>query len=158
AHYDTPDGVLTDVHVPQREKAGEINTSDIADAHVALPEGLTLNPSAAHGLDACTQSQLGKGTRNPVACPAASKIGTVEIETDLPPHTLGGNVYLGKKNGQATIPGPPYLIFIDAESPYDVSVRLEGQAVPNPATGRLEVSFLGNPQLPFSDLLLKLNG
>jgi hypothetical protein len=30
--------------------------------------------------------------------------------------------------------------------------------VPNPVTGRLEVSFLGNPQLPFSDLTLTLNG
>jgi len=156
--YDTPDGVLTDVHVPQQEKANEINTADIADAHVTLPEGLTLNPSAAHGLDACTQAQLGKGTAAPVACPAASKIGTVEIETDLPPHSLAGNVYLGKKNGTGAIAGPPYLIFIDAESNLDVSVRLEGQAVPNPVTGRVEVSFLGNPQLPFSDLFLKING
>ena len=104
------------MHVPQNEKANEINTADITDAHVTLPEGLTLNPSAAHGLDACTQSQLGKGTRNPVACPAASKIGTVEIETDLPPHSLAGNVYLGKPNGTGAITGPPYLIFIDAES------------------------------------------
>jgi hypothetical protein len=30
--------------------------------------------------------------------------------------------------------------------------------VPNPTTGRLEVNFLGNPQLPFSDLTLTLNG
>ncbi len=158
SQFDTPDGVLTDVHVPQKEGSGEINTSDIADAHVTLPEGLTLNPSAAQGLEACTQAQLGKGTRNPVSCPAASKIGTVNIETDLPPGSLAGNVYLGKKNGTTTIGGPPYLVFIDAESVYDVSVRLEGQAVPNPTTGRLEVSFLGNPQLPFSDLTLKLNG
>jgi hypothetical protein len=158
SQYDTPDGAITDVHVPQKEKSNEINTADIADAHVTLPEGLTLNPSAAQGLEACTQAQLGKGTRNPVSCPASSKIGTVNIETDLPPGSLGGNVYLGKKNGTTTIGGPPYLVFIDAESVYDVSLRLEGQAVPNPTTGRLEVSFLGNPQLPFSDLTLTLNG
>ena len=30
--------------------------------------------------------------------------------------------------------------------------------MPNPTTGRLEVSFPGNPQLPFSDLTLTLNG
>ena len=156
--YDTPDGVTTDVHVQQNEKSSEINTADIADAHVTLPEGLTLNPSAAHGLEACTQAQLGKGTHNAVACPAGSKLGEVTIETDLPPHSLTGNFYLGKKDGTGAITAPPYLVFIDAESEYDVSVRLEGEAVPNASTGRLEVSFLGNPQLPFSDLLLKMNG
>src|SRR6185312_5242374 len=135
--YDTPDGVTTDVHVPQNEKSSEINTADIADAHVTLPEGLTLNPSAAHGLEACTQAQLGKGTRNPVACPAGSKIGDVTIETDLPPHSLTGSFYLGKKDGTGAITAPPYLVFIDAESPYDVSVRLEGEAIPNASTGRL---------------------
>jgi hypothetical protein len=158
SQYDSPDGTTTNVHVPQLEKSNETNTADIADAHVTLPEGLTLNPSAAQGLEACTQAQLGKGTRNPVSCPAGSKIGTVNIETDLPPGSLAGNVYLGKANGTSSITGPPYLIFIDTESVYDVSVRLEGQVVPNPTTGRLEVSFLGNPQLPFSDLTLTLNG
>ncbi|HTA35910.1 MAG TPA: hypothetical protein VK761_04260 [Solirubrobacteraceae bacterium] len=157
AHYDGADGAITDVHVAQFEKSNERNTGDIADAHVTLPEGLTLNPSAAQGLAACTQAQLHKGQNVGVECPAASKIGTVNIETDLPPGSLGGNVYLGKPNGDASISGPPYLIFIDAESVYGVSVRLEGQAVPNEQTGRLEVSFLGNPQLPFSDLTLALN-
>jgi hypothetical protein len=158
AQFDTPDGTLTDVHVPQKEKGSEVNTADIDDAHVTLPEGLTLNPSAAHGLEACTPSQLGRGTANPVTCPAGSKIGTVDIETDLPAHSLAGNVYLGKANGAGAITGPPYLIFIDAESVFGVSVRLEGAAVPNLSTGRIEVSFLGNPQLTFSDLFLKLNG
>lgn len=158
SQYDTPDGVTTDVHVPQLEKSNQINTADIDDAHVTLPEGLTLNPSAAQGLDACTQGQLHRGSSAPVECPAASKIGTVNIETDLPPGSLAGNVYLGKADGTSAITGPPYLVFIDAESIYDVSVRLEGQAVPDPATGRLTVSFLGNPQLPFGDLALALNG
>jgi hypothetical protein len=158
SQYDSPDGATTDVHVPQFEKSSQINTADIDDAHVTLPEGLTLNPSAAHGLAACTQSQLHRGSSAPVECPAASRIGTVNIETDLPPGSLAGNVYLGQADGTSAITGPPYLIFIDAESIYDVSVRLEGQAVSDPATGRLEVSFLGNPQLPFSDLTLTVNG
>ncbi len=158
SQYDSPDGVTTDVHVPQFEKANQINTADIDDAHVTLPEGLTLDPSAANGLAACTQSQLHRGSSAPVECPAASKIGTVNIETALPPGSLAGNVYLGQADGTSAINGPPYLVFIDAESVYDVSVRLEGQAVPDPATGRLTVSFLHNPQLPFSDLTLTLTG
>jgi len=156
SQYDSPDGATTDVKVPQF--ASSTNTADIKDADVTLPEGLTLNPSAAQGLQACTQSQLGEHTENPVACPAASRIGAVTIETDLPAGTLTGNAYLGKADNTGAITGPPYLIFLDAESVYGVSVRLEGQAVPNPTTGRLEVSFQGNPQLPFSDLILTLNG
>ena len=162
SQYDTPDGVLTDVHVPQNEKSNEINTADIDDAHVTLPEGLTLNPSAAHGLEACTQAQLAKNTGEPavqpVTCPAGSKIGTVEIETDLPPHSPQRQRLPRQEKRPGAITAPPYLIFIDAKTNLDIEVRLEGQAVPNPVTGRLEVSFLGNPQLPFSDLFLKLNG
>jgi hypothetical protein len=156
--YESPDGATTDVRVPQFEKSSQINTADIADAHVTLPEGLTLNPSAVNGLTACTQTELHRGSTAPVACKPESKIGTVNIETDLPPGTLAGNVYLGQADGTSAITGPPYLVFIDAESIYDVSVRLEGQAVPDPATGRLTVSFLNNPQLPFSDLTLTMKG
>jgi hypothetical protein len=159
SQYESPDGITTDVHVPQFEKSNQTNTADINDAHVTLPEGLTLNPSAVNGLQACKQSQLHRGSSAPVECPAASKIGTVNIETDLPPGSLAGNVYLGQEDGTSAITGlpHPFLIFIDAESVYNVSVRLEGQALPNATTGRLEVSFLGNPQLPFSDLTLTLN-
>ncbi len=157
SQYDSPDGAETVVAVKQNEGAGEINSADLLDAHVTLPEGLTLNPSAAHGLEACTQAQLGKSHAGPAACPAASKIGTVDVETDLPPGSLSGNVYLGKEDGTTLITKPPYFIFIDAESVYGVSLKLEGKANPNPTTGRLEVSFLGNPQLPFSSLSLKLN-
>jgi hypothetical protein len=156
--YGAPDGAVTELRVPQNEGASEINTADVQDAHVTLPEGLTLNPSAAAGLEACTQAQLARGSGAPSSCPAGSKIGTVEVETDLPPHSLAGNVYLGKPNGTGLIGGPPYLVFIDAESVYGVSLRLEGEAVPNPVTGRLEVSFTGNPQLPFSSLTLRLDG
>jgi hypothetical protein len=152
-----PDGATTVVSVPQFSYPA-INTADIADAHVVLPEGLTLNPSAAHGLEACTAAEIGIGTRNGVKCPAASKVGEVAIETDLPPGSLKGNVYLGSPSG-AKITDPPFTLYLDAEAPtLDVSVRLQGTVTPNPSTGRLEVSFLGNPQLPFSELRLTTTG
>jgi hypothetical protein len=154
---DQPDGATTIVKAPQNAGAGEINTADIKDVRLTLPEGLTLNPSAAHGLEACTAAQIGIGTKNPVTCPAASRIGGVTIETDLPPNTLSGSVYLGNPEGGA-ITGPPYTVYIDAESIYDVSVRLKGSVIPNLGTGRLEVTFLENPPLPFSELVLSLRG
>ncbi len=162
SQYDSPDGAETVVTAPQSTDPIGLNTGDVKDATVTLPEGLTLNPSAAHGLEACTYAQLGKEPGKPasgsVSCPAGSKIGTVDIESDLPAHSLTGNVYLGKPNGAGAITGPPYLIFIDAESVYGVSVRLIGEATPAPNTGRLAVSFANNPQLPFSELALTMNG
>jgi hypothetical protein len=155
---DEPDGATTEVKVPQKAGAEETDTADIKDAHVTLPEGLTLNSAAARGLKACTPAQIRIGSTEPVACPAASKVGEVTIEVDLPEKSLAGNVYLGAPEGEP-ITGPPYTIYVDAESPtYGVSVRLKGQVNPNPTTGRLETTFLENPQQPFSNFILKLNG
>jgi hypothetical protein len=158
AQSDAPDGATTTVTVPQKTGAGDINTSDIKDAHVTLPEGLTLNPAAAHGLEACTAAQIGIGTRDPVSCPAGSIVGTVALETDLPPGSLTGNIYLGSPGG-GLITDPPFTIYLVAQNTnLDVSVRLQGLVTPNPTTGRLEVTFADNPQLPFSELRLTLNG
>jgi hypothetical protein len=158
AASDQPDGATTVVRAKQNVGAGQINTADIQDAHVTLPEGLTLNPSAAHGLEACSAGQIGIGTRNPVGCPAGSSVGTVALETDLPPGSLTGNVYLGSPGG-GPITDPPFTIYLVAQNTnLDVSVRLRGLVTPNLTTGRLEVSFENNPQLPFSELRLSLNG
>jgi hypothetical protein len=155
---DEPDGASTEVKVAQKANPEEINTADIKDAHVTLPEGLTLNSAAARGLQACSPAQIAIGSTKPVECPAASKVGEVTIEVDLPEKSLAGNVYLGAPEGEP-ITGPPYTIYVDAESPrYGVSVRLKGQVTPNPTTGRLETTFLENPQQPFSDFILKLKG
>jgi hypothetical protein len=154
---DQTDGATVDVKAQQNVGAEEINTADIQNARITLPEGLTLNPSAAHGLATCTAAQIGIGTTNPVGCPAASKVGEVTIETDLPPNSLRGPVYLGSPGGGA-IAGPPFTLYIDAESAYGVSVRLQGKVSPNPSTGRLQATFTENPQLPFSDLIMKLDG
>ena len=154
---DEPDGATTLVRAQQNTGAAEINTADIATARVRLPEGLTLDPSAASGLQACTAAEIAIGSTAPVSCPAASKIGTVRIETDLPPGSLAGDVYLGSPGG-GEIKGPPYTIYLDAESVYGVSARLRGEVSPNLETGRLEATFAENPELPFSELALTLDG
>ncbi len=162
---DQPDGATTVVDVKQNTGAEEINTADIQNAHVTLPQGLTLNPSAAQGLEACSAAHFEIGATTPTSCPAGSKIGTVSIETDLPPGSLTGNVYLASPSG-AMIENPPYTIYLEANATgvdpktglEGVSVRLQGTVNPNPVTGRLEVSFENNPQLPFSELRLTLNG
>ena len=159
---DEPDGIGAQVAEPQKAGEKEINTSDVQAARVTLPEGITLDPSAAHGLEACTSAEIAIDASEPVppvTCPAGSKVGTVTVETpDLPPGSLLGSVYLGSPSG-ALITEPPFTIYVAAESArYGVSVRLKGSVQPNPATGRLEAAFSETPALPFSDVIVKFNG
>ncbi len=161
--YDQPDGAVTEVTVPQHEGAGEINTADISEAHASFPEGLTLNPSAANGLEACAPAAIHFESEARAECPAGSQIGKVKIETDLPPGSLTGNLYLGAPNG-VPIAGPPYTVYVVAESVYGVAVKVEGTVQPDPSTGRLTAYFKNTaqhpfnlPQLPFSSVVLELN-
>jgi hypothetical protein len=161
---DLPDGVTTELSLPHNPLPTELDSSQLKTASITLPEGLTLNPSAANGLKACTPAQIGIGTRNAVACPAESKIGEVTLTVpDLPAaEPLTGNMYLGQNEtkGEAEpIKGPPYTMYVDAESSrYGVSVRLKGSVVPNETTGRLTATFSENPEQPFSNIKLKFNG
>ena len=76
-----------------------------------------INPSAANGLQTCSDAQFRKRAREPDRLPAASKIGTVEIKSPpLPEGTLDGNVYVGQQLSRDPLSGQEYRIFIDAES------------------------------------------
>src|SRR5208283_5233631 len=57
------------------------------------------------------------------------------------------------------ITGPPYVIYVDAESArYGIDVRLRGVTTPNETTGQLTTTFTENPEQPFSSLVLRFNG
>jgi hypothetical protein len=165
AKTDSPSGAIVTVEVPFEEPSEEEileeftkpASSQLRTAKVTLPAGMGLNPSAANGLVACTDAQFGKGTRNPVACPAASKIGTVQVETPpLPEHSLEGNVYLGQQLSRDPTSGNEYRIFVDIESArYGISARLIGNTAADPQTGQLTTTFAENPQVPFSSFRLQ---
>lgn len=156
---DRADGPTVKVEVPHDTNPLGRDDSTVRDAYVALPEGMTLNPAAASGLEACQDSQFGKGTENPIACPLGSVIGTTTIETpDLPAGSLTGTVYVGQPLSNSPESGQEYRIFIAASSPlYGVTVRLEGHVYANAATGRLTTAVLEAPQVPFSDFILNFN-
>jgi hypothetical protein len=166
AKTDSPSGAAVAVDVPHILGAEEPGGADKQDssntrtAVVTLPSGMGINPSAADGLQTCADAQLGKGTRNPVACPAASKIGTVEIESPpLPEGTLTGNVYAGRQLSRIPTSGDEYRIFVDAESArYGISVRLIGNVSADPVTGQLTTTFAENPQVPFTSFTLSFDG
>jgi hypothetical protein len=156
---DSPAGATVNVKLPF-EPSAAIYDSNVREARVTLPQGMGLNPSAADGLQACTDDQFAKGTRNPVACPATSKIGTVAIDTPpLPNGTLTGDVYLGQQLSRDPASGDEFRIFLHAQSvSRGLSIRLVGNVVANPQTGQLTTVVREAPQLPFSSVQVKLNG
>ncbi len=55
--------------------------SQLRSAVVTLPPDLTINPDAADGQTACSDSMANFGTEKPMACPDTSKIGTFSLNT-----------------------------------------------------------------------------
>jgi hypothetical protein len=155
---DSPMGGTVEVDVPFDPPA-PVYQSNVRTADVSLPRGLGVNPSAASGLQACSDSQFGRGTRNPVACPPGSKIGTVAIDTPpLPDGTLTGNVYLATQQSRDPESGNEYRIFIDAESvSRGLSIRLLGNVSANAQTGQLTARVHEAPQLPFDSVRVTLD-
>jgi hypothetical protein len=155
----TPSGLTADVHLPQDTNGGEIATSGVHSATIVLPEGLVLNPGQATGLVACQSSQENVGGPEaeteaedaPPSCPAASKIGSVEVATPLLPDKLLGNVYVLGQN-------PPNVQILAAASGDGVNLKLVGNVHLDEATGRLTATFNETPDLPFSDFKLSFEG
>jgi hypothetical protein len=153
--HDEPDGFTTEVGLTRHPKE-EIDSAQLKTAVVKLPEGMTLNPSAAAGLSACTPAQARIHSSTPgVACPASSELGTVTIDVPtLPPGSLTGKIYLGGPES-GPITGPPYVVYLDAESArYGVSVRIKGETFANEQTGQLTTVFNENPEQPFTNAIM----
>jgi hypothetical protein len=152
--FDKPDGFTTEVGIPHDPT--EIDSSQLKEATIKLPEGMTLNPSAAPGLTACTPAEARIHSSLPgIGCANTSELGTVSLEVPtLPSGSLTGKMYLGGPES-GPITGPPYILYVDAESKrYGVSVRLKGEVTPNETTGQLTTVFSENPEQPFTSIAL----
>jgi uncharacterized repeat protein (TIGR01451 family) len=164
AQADTPTGLGVDLQVPQTESPNTLATPELKDATVALPAGLAVSPSAANGLQACSDEQIALSSPAAGSCPQASKISSVQVHTPLLEHTLPGALYLGTPlcapctNADAQS-GRMLRLFIEVDDAVSgVIVKLAGTVSANPSTGRLTATFKNNPQLPFSDLKLRFKG
>jgi hypothetical protein len=160
-----PDGVSFDVAVPQNEEPGGLATPDVHRISVVLPAGVVVSPSAANGLLGCPETGpegINLHEATPARCPAASKLGVVEVESPALAHALHGSVFLAQQGNagpsQGSNPfGSLMAAYVVAEGE-GVIVKQAGQVTANPITGQLSVSFDEVPQLPFSDLRVRLSG
>ncbi len=161
----SPAGAVVDIDIPHLEEADGQQTSTTKASKVTLPLGMGLNPSAANGLQVCKDGQFGKGTRNPVTCPAASQVGTVTIDSPALPEENGegpalkGPVYVGEQKSRDPASGNLYRIFVNAVSTrYGIDVRLVGNVSADPQTGQLTTTIAETPQSQVGEFVVKLNG
>jgi hypothetical protein len=168
----SPSGASVTVSVPHLlpdfgAEEDEQDSSDTKAAQVTLPVGMGINPSAAAGLKTCTDAEFGKGSRNPIECPAESRIGTARIESPplqdsgspQPEEILEGPVFVAQQLSRDPASGQEYRVFVDAVSNrYGIDVRLVGNVRADPATGQLSTSFEETPQVPFTHIELSFDG
>jgi hypothetical protein len=159
---DSPAGLSVDLSVPQAPQSDSVPaTPDLRDAVVTLPAGMTVSPAAADGVESCSETQLGMEGGVPdnaqPRCPERSKIGTVELETPLLEKPLGGSVYLAAQEANPFKSLLALYVVID-DPATGVLMKLPGEVRLNQQTGQMTATFNNNPQLPFSDLKVRLKG
>jgi hypothetical protein len=161
----------TAAEVPDRFDG--ISQSHVRKAEVALPTGMGLNPSGAQGLVACSDAQFKKGLRvMNNECPAASDIGSVEVDSPPLREPLIGDVFVGVQKSRDPESGEQFRILLEAKSEHeDINARLIGRVVANKTTGQLTAvlndklvgQFAGElpeglPQVPFESIRVNFDG
>ncbi|MFA4927935.1 MAG: hypothetical protein WC558_05425 [Patulibacter sp.] len=137
----------------QNTDPDELATPPIKNVTAVLPEGVSLNPAVAHGLEACTDDAFGQGSSERSSCPAASRVGTAEFEVPvLKDSHVAGTVYIGQP-----LPGNTYRLFVEAYGS-SMRVKLKGTVRPDPKTGQLTAIFENNPEAPVSSVKLAFKG
>ena len=167
----TPTGLNVDVKLPA--EADGLGESAVRSTTVTLPAGVQLNPSAANGLQACSEAQIGyegAGASSdpfspgageplhfyaaPASCPDAAKVGVVRIKSPDLAHELEGGVYIAEQEHNPF--GSLFALYIVAEDPVSgVRVKLAGEVTLNEQTGQATSTFADTPQVPFEHLSLR---
>lgn len=181
---DTPSGLDFRLHMPQSTDLGSRASAALRDAVVTFPAGMSVNPSQASGLEACSLEQIGfeeeEGetffSRAPQSCPDASKLGTLEASSPLlVQRNAAHEVELDPESGEP-IPEPvkgaiylarpfanpfgkliaTYLAIEDEKT--GIVAKLAGEGELDPKTGQITVRFEENPELPIEDIRVRLFG
>lgn len=161
---ESPSGMDVSITVDQ---TGMLEPTGVAPAHlkktvVTLPEGMSLNPAAAAGLQGCKTAQIGLKQKSPILfdssapkCPDASKVGTATVITPVLDDPIEGTLYVAD---QADNPFDTLLSGYLVAEGQGVLIKLAGRFDTDPRTGRLTATFDNNPQQPFSQLELHFKG
>jgi hypothetical protein len=133
---------------------GRLGPSAVKKAVVALPEGMTINPSVGAGLGVCTPGQYAAETVSSppgAGCPNDSKVGDFTVRTPLFEELIEGSLFLAapRDNPFDTLLG----VYLVAKAPgRGIVVKVAGRLDTDPTSGRLTATFDNLPQLPYTDL------
>ncbi|HWG30244.1 MAG TPA: hypothetical protein VN676_06830 [Steroidobacteraceae bacterium] len=132
------------------------------------PEGINFEGPESEEVGLLGELQLAPGH-----CPNASTVGTAEAITPLLPQPVKGHVYLARPScggaaqaactTQDALDGRLYQLYLELGGTGElgdagINIKAHGYVEANPATGQLTTKFLENPQTPFSELKIHLNG
>jgi hypothetical protein len=146
---DAPSGL--DMQLIAQQVLGFTNApSQLRSSFVKLPEGFSINPDAADGQLSCPDAAANFGNELPSHCPDTSKIGTVEVITPALTGPLKGGLFIGEPK-----PGNQYRLFMLFDG-FGIHAKLAPKVIPDPETGRLEISLTDLPQVPFEEFNLHL--
>ena len=188
---DSPTGLDFALHQPQQgpeaEPLAAPATAILKDATVSFPEGMSVNPSQATGLEACSEAQIGYEGRGeageplfsgaPQGCPEAARIAAVTAASPLLaqydeatheplrdpetgraiPRALSGSVYLAEPFANPF--GSLIAAYLSIEDEKTgIRAKLAGEGQLDPNTGRLSVRFPHSPELPVEDFQVSVFG
>jgi len=128
----------------------------VRKAVVALPEGVTINPSVGSGLGVCAPEQYAAETPTSppgAGCPEESKIGEFKVVSPIVSGQFEGSLFLAEPHHNPF--GSLIAIYLVAKSiDRGILVKVAGELKPDPETGSLTATFDRLPQLPYSKLHL----
>ena len=171
---DSPSGLDVELDLPRNPDPNGLETPPLEGGEIKLPTGMSINPGAAVGLEACSPEQIGLlGSRfpppNPVRfsvlaaqCPEGSKIGITELHTPLVEEPIQGSIYLAEPyQNPFESPLALYLVYdgpsVPGADPH-FTVKLAAQVDVDPVTGRTSVRADSLPQLPIDSVAFHLFG
>lgn len=139
--------------------------STTSNVTMELPEGLEISPGAGENLEACDEADVDAGGS---ACPATSRLASIELTTPLLDGIQYGELYLEPSIGRAAatrfrvamvvhLPGQDLVVrggtLVDGSSDLQ-----HGTGVTDTGTGQVTAEFPGLPDLGFSNLEMTFDG
>jgi hypothetical protein len=156
-----PSGLDVELTMPNK---GLLPKDAIAEAQpkrveVTLPQGVTINPSQAEGLAACSPAQYAAETASSPAgagCPEAAKVGSVSVTTPILEEEARGSVYVATPFDNPF--GSLVALYVVAKIPErGILIKQAGEVQLNQQTGQITTIFDDLPQVPFETFDLHFN-